>query len=98
LFLPICAVKLNGRWFASTTSQAVLRFDYVSTNKPRKGTPCLLEKRFEKLVSSLNLEQLKIVWDKMSYNKEVCALIFQFSRMLLICLRTTLDLFRRTTA
>jgi hypothetical protein len=66
--LGINAVEVTARFFASaTTSQntKVLRCDYVSTDKPRKGTPILSEARLEKLIQQLNLPEIRIVWDRL---------------------------------
>lgn len=71
LFLPLLLWQLSGRWFASNTSQNMLRFDYVSTNKPRKGTSTLTKKRFDKMAETLDLESLKRVWDKMCLKAQV---------------------------
>jgi hypothetical protein len=48
----------------------MLRFDYVSTNKPRKGTPILNDARFDKFIQNLKLIDIKRVWDKMTLKRQ----------------------------
>ncbi len=65
--LGITPVDITARWFASansTQNSKVLRCDYVSTDKPRKGTPCMSENRFEKLIQQLQLQEIRDVWDR----------------------------------
>ncbi|RYH11471.1 hypothetical protein EON65_38750 [archaeon] len=67
--LGFTPVDITGRWFASITeaevNNKVLHCDYVSTQKPRKSTQPVTEARLEKLVSQLDLEEIKIVWNRL---------------------------------
>lgn len=65
--LGVMPVDVTGRWFSSANASQntkVLHLDYVSTQKPRKGTPPMSDSRFDKLVQQLNLEEIKKVWDR----------------------------------
>jgi hypothetical protein len=67
--LGLTPLEVTARFFASATSQQntkVLRCDYVSTDKARKGTPIMSESRFEKLLQQLNLEEIRKVWNRLS--------------------------------
>ncbi len=59
-------VEVTGRWFASTTTTKVLRCDYVSTSRPRKGMPPMTESRLERLISQLQLDDIKRIWGVVS--------------------------------
>jgi hypothetical protein len=63
----VTPVDVTARWFASASNSSnnkVLHCDYISTDKPRKGTPIMSEARFEKLLQQLNLEEIRKVWDR----------------------------------
>jgi hypothetical protein len=63
----VTPVDVTARWFASagnSSNNKVLHCDYISTDKPRKGTPIMSETRFEKLLQQLNLEEIRKVWDR----------------------------------
>jgi hypothetical protein len=65
-------VDVTGRWFASATAAQntkVLHCDYVSTQKPRKGTPPMSEARLEKLINQLKLEEIRHVWDRIQFKE-----------------------------
>eukprot|EP01040_Poterioochromonas_malhamensis_P006668 gene6668-7183_t len=66
--LGITPVDITARWFASSGNSIqnvnILRCDYVSTDKPRKGTPSMSESRFEKLLEQLKLQEIRDVWDR----------------------------------
>jgi hypothetical protein len=56
-------VDVTGRWFASVKTTSVLHCDYVSTMKPRKGTPPMTESRLERIIETLQLRDIRVVWD-----------------------------------
>lgn len=67
-------VDVTGRWFASANASQnskVLHCDYVSTQKPRKGTPPISEARFDKLINHLKLEDIRPVWERIKKKESV---------------------------
>lgn len=63
--LGVTSVDITGRWFAMATasqSNKTLRFDYVSTTKPRKPTQPMSDARFERLLQQVGIEEVREVW------------------------------------
>ena len=72
--LGFTPVDVTGRWFASVNTTQTLHCDYVSTMKPRKGTPPMTEQRLDRIIETLQLRDIRVVWDrlmrvKMEYNR-----------------------------
>lgn len=67
-------VDITGRWFAvaaNSNQGKVLHCDYVSTSKPRKGQPAVSDIRLEKLLSQLQLDLIKKVYDRIQLKEIV---------------------------
>ncbi len=58
-------VDVTGRWFASVNTTQTLHCDYVSTMKPRKGTVPMTDARLERIVETLQLRDIRVVWDRL---------------------------------
>lgn len=66
--LGVQNVDLTGRWFATAAASQTnktLRFDYVSTTKPRKATLPMTDARFDRLIQQLDLEEIRTVYDRL---------------------------------
>lgn len=63
--LGFTPVDVTGRWFASVNTTMVLHCDYVSTKKPRKDTPPMTESRLERIIETLQLRDIRVVWDRL---------------------------------
>jgi hypothetical protein len=58
-------VDVTGRWFASVNTTQTLHCDYVSTMKPRKGTIPMTDSRLERIIETLQLRDIRVVWDRL---------------------------------
>lgn len=47
-------IKLSGAWLAACPTNGVLKFDYVSTTRPREGTRPISDNRFNNLMTKMN--------------------------------------------
>lgn len=63
--LGYSSVDVTGRWFASVNTTQTLHCDYVSTMKPRKGTPPMTDSRLERIIETLQLRDIRVVWDRL---------------------------------
>jgi hypothetical protein len=59
-------VNVTGRWFASENSTQTLHCDYVSTMKPRKGTLPMTDQRLERIVETLQLRDMRVIWNQLT--------------------------------
>lgn len=64
--LGFTPVDVTGRWFASVNTTQTLHCDYVSTMKPRKGTPPMTESRLERIIETLQLRDIRVVWSRLT--------------------------------
>lgn len=48
-------IVIDGSWFARCPSSGLLRFDYVSTSRPRQGTRPLSDQRFHRVLHKLGV-------------------------------------------
>lgn len=66
--LGVTNIDVTGRWFATAAASQTtktLRFDYVSTTKPRKATQPMNDGRFERLIYQLDLEEIRKVYNRL---------------------------------
>jgi hypothetical protein len=63
--LGYTSVDVTGRWFASVNTTQTLHCDYVSTMKPRKGTIPMTDARLERIIETLQLRDIRVVWDRL---------------------------------